>query len=184
MWKLLSNINKQSIYIFGTLVKLKNSPLKKKNISLILISVAVCLLVGFLSSFATQSSVNDWYVGLNKPFFNPPNWVFAPVWTFLYIVMGVSAGLVWAKGYYHVWVKTALYHFLFQLLLNALWSITFFGLKNPLLALFVILGLNILLLFTFKWFRIVLPKAAYLLIPYMAWVGFATALNTAIWWLN
>jgi benzodiazapine receptor len=156
----------------------------KKTIYYIFISVTICLLVGFLSSFATQSSVNGWYLGLEKPFFNPPNWVFAPVWSLLYIMMGVAAGLVWAKGYYHVWVKTALYHFLFQLLLNALWSITFFGLKNPLMALVVILGLNVLLLFTFKWFKIVLPKAAYLLLPYMVWVGFATALNAAIWWLN
>lgn len=156
----------------------------KKKIYYISIAVFICLLVGFLSSFATQSSVNNWYLSLNKPFFNPPNWVFAPVWSFLYVLMGIAAGLVWAKGYYHIWVKTALYHFVFQLLLNALWSIVFFGLKNPLLALVVIIGLNILLFFTFKWFKVVQIKAAYLLLPYMVWVGFATVLNAAIWYLN
>ena len=156
----------------------------KKSIYYILVSVAVCLLVGFLSGFATQSSVNDWYLTLNKPFFNPPNWVFAPVWSALYILMGVAAGLVWAKGYYHIWVKTALYHFVFQLLLNALWSIVFFGLKNPFAALLIIIALNVLLAFTFKWFKVVKPRAAYLLLPYMAWVGFASLLNGAIWYLN
>jgi tryptophan-rich sensory protein len=156
----------------------------KKSIYYILISVAICLLVGFLSGFATQSSVNDWYLTLNKPFFNPPNWVFAPVWSALYVLMGIAAGIVWAKGYYHIWVKTALYHFVFQLLLNALWSIVFFGLKSPLGALFIIIALNILLLFTFKWFKVVKAAAAYLLLPYMAWVAFASLLNAAIWFLN
>lgn len=156
----------------------------KKSIYYILISVAICLLVGFLSGFATQSSVNDWYLTLNKPFFNPPNWVFAPVWSALYILMGIAAGMVWAKGYYHIWVKTALYHFVFQLLLNALWSIVFFGLKSPLGALFIIITLNILLVFTFKWFRVVKTAAAYLLLPYIAWVAFASLLNAAIWHLN
>ncbi len=156
----------------------------KKSIYYILISVAICLLVGFLSGFATQSSVNDWYLTLNKPFFNPPNWVFAPVWSALYILMGIAAGMVWAKGYYHIWVKTALYHFVFQLLLNALWSIVFFGLKSPLGALFIIIALNILLVFTFKWFKVVKAAAAYLLLPYIAWVAFASLLNAAIWYLN
>jgi benzodiazapine receptor len=156
----------------------------KKSIYYVSIAVFVCLLVGFLSSFATQSSVNSWYLTLNKPSFNPPNWVFAPVWTVLYILMGIAAGLVWAKGYYHLWVKTALYHFVFQLLLNALWSIVFFGLKNPFIALLIITGLNVLLLFTFKSFKVADTKAAYLLLPYMVWVGFATVLNFAIWYLN
>jgi len=122
-------------------------------------------MIGFLSSFATQSSVNDWYLELNKPSFNPPNWVFAPVWTILYIMMGVAAGIVWAKGFYHIWVKTAVYHFGIQLLFNALWSIIFFGFKNTFGALLVILTLLILLIFTIKWFTVVSKTAAYLLIP-------------------
>ena len=156
----------------------------KKRIVYITISVAVCLLIGFLSSIATQSSVNDWYTTLNKPSFTPPNELFAPVWTALYILMGISAGIVWSKGYHHIWVKTALYHFVFQLLFNALWSIVFFGLKNPLLGLIVILVLLTLIMLTIKWFRIISKPAAYLLIPYVLWVGFAAALNYKIWELN
>lgn len=156
----------------------------KKRIVYITISVAVCLLIGFLSSIATQSSVNDWYTTLNKPSFTPPNELFAPVWTALYILMGISAGIVWSKGYHHIWVKTALYHFVFQLLFNALWSIVFFGLKNPLLGLVVILALLILIMLTIKWFRIISKPAAYLLVPYVLWVGFAAALNYKIWELN
>ncbi|MBC8766556.1 tryptophan-rich sensory protein [Arenibacter sp. BSSL-BM3] len=156
----------------------------KKQLTYIAISVAVCLTIGFLSSFATQSSVNDWYLELNKPSFNPPNWIFAPVWTILYIMMGVAAGIVWAKGFYHIWVKTALYHFGIQLLFNALWSIIFFGFKNTFGALLVILTLLVLLIFTIKWFKVVSKTAAYLLIPYLLWVCFATALNYKIWELN
>lgn len=156
----------------------------KKRIVYITISVVVCLLIGFLSSIATQSSVNDWYTTLNKPSFTPPNELFAPVWTALYIMMGISAGIVWSKGYHHIWVKTALYHFVFQLLFNALWSIVFFGLKNPLLGLVVILVLLTLIMLTIKWFRIISRPAAYLLVPYMLWVGFAAVLNYRIWALN
>ena len=156
----------------------------KKRIVYIAISVAVCLLIGFLSSIATQSSVNDWYVTLNKPGFTPPNALFAPVWTTLYILMGISAGIVWSKGYHHIWVKTALYHFVFQLLFNALWSIVFFGLKNPLLGLVVILILLTLIMLTIRWFRVISKSAALLLVPYLLWVAFASALNYKIWELN
>nr|WP_298793491.1 TspO/MBR family protein [uncultured Allomuricauda sp.] len=158
--------------------------MKKKKIVNIGIAVAICLLIGFLSSFATQSSVNDWYTTLNKPSFNPPNSIFAPVWTILYVLMGISAGIVWSKGFHHVWVKTALYHFGFQLLLNALWSIVFFGLKSPFWALLVILALLTLIILTMRWFKVVSKLAAYLLIPYLLWVSFATILNYNIWMLN
>ncbi|MEM7483657.1 MAG: TspO/MBR family protein [Bacteroidota bacterium] len=156
----------------------------KKRIVYISIAVIICLLIGFLSSFATQSSVNDWYLTLDKPSFNPPNWLFAPVWTLLYIMMGVSAGIVWSKGFHHIWVKTALYHFGFQLLFNALWSIVFFGLQSPFWALLVILTLLTLIILTMKWFSVVSKTAAFLLIPYLLWVSFATLLNYKIWELN
>lgn len=155
-----------------------------KKIIRIAISVAICLLIGFLSGFATQSSVGDWYVTLNKPSFNPPNWIFAPVWTILYIMMGMAAGIVWIRGFYHIWVKTALYHFGFQLMFNALWSIVFFGFKEPFWALLVILTLLVLIILTIKWFRVVSKTAAYLLIPYLLWVCFAALLNFKIWQLN
>ena len=155
-----------------------------KKLTYIAISVSVCLVIGFLSSFATQSSVNDWFVTLNKPSFNPPNWIFAPVWAVLYTMMGLAAGLVWSKGFHHLWVKTALYHFGFQLLLNASWSIVFFGLKEPFWALVVIITLLILLILTMRWFRVVSKVAAWLLVPYFLWICFATALNYKIWELN
>lgn len=156
----------------------------KRKIIKILIAVAICLLVGFLSGFATQSSVNDWYLTLNKPSFNPPNWIFAPVWTILYVMMGLAAGIVWGKGFHHIWVKTALYHFGFQLLLNAMWSIIFFGMKKILLALIVIVALLVLIVLTIRWFNVVSKKAAWLMVPYLLWVSFATVLTYKIWELN
>jgi tryptophan-rich sensory protein len=156
----------------------------KKQLYYIAIAVAICLVIGFLSSVATQSSVVDWYPTLNKPSFNPPNWLFAPVWSVLYVMMGVAAGLVWARGFHHIWVKTALYHFIFQLLFNALWSIVFFGLKEPSWALLVIFTLLILIVLTIRWFKVVHKTAAILMIPYLLWVCFASALNYKIWVLN
>ncbi len=142
------------------------------------------MIIGFLSGFATQSSVNDWYVDLNKPAFTPPGSLFAPVWLVLYVMMGISAGIVWAKGFYHKWVQTALYHFGFQLLLNAMWSIVFFGLKQPFWALLIILALLVLIALTIKWFKVVSRVAAYMLIPYLLWVLFAALLNYRIWEMN
>ncbi|WP_103865383.1 TspO/MBR family protein [Aquimarina sp. I32.4] len=156
----------------------------KKRLFRIGISVLVCGLIGFLSSIATRSSVDTWYASLEKPSFSPPDWIFGPTWIILYIMMGIAAGIVWSKGFYHKWVKTALYHFGFQLLLNAAWSIFFFGLQSPLIALLDIIALFILLLFTIKWFTVVNSTAAYLLIPYILWVAFAAALNFGIWQLN
>lgn len=156
----------------------------RKVLPKIVISVFVCLCIGFLSRFATQSSIDTWYTTLQKPFFNPPNWVLAPVWATLYILMGVSAGIVWSKGFYHKWVQTAMYHFIFQLLFNALWSIVFFGFKSPGLAVLVIITLLILIILTIKWFKIVNKMAAYLLYPYLVWVLFASVLNFSIWHLN
>ncbi len=155
-----------------------------KKVIFISISITVCLLAGVIGAFATQSSVHTWYPTLNKPFFNPPNWVFAPVWTFLYIAMGIASGIIWSRGFHHKWVKTAMYHFIFQLLLNVLWSLVFFGMNKILSALFIIIGLFILLLFTYKRFKIINSFAANLLIPYILWVGFALALNLSIWRLN
>lgn len=156
----------------------------RKTYLRILVSVLFCLLIGILAAFATQSSVGGWYTTLAKPSFTPPNWLFAPVWTVLYILMGISAGLVWSRGFHHLWVKTALYHFGFQLLLNGSWSIVFFGLQKPLWAFFVILALILALIFTLKWFRIVSKPAAWLLLPYLAWVLFASVLNLRIVQLN
>ena len=99
------------------------------------IFVIICLAVGYLSEFSNQIAITTWYPTLEKPSFNPPNWIFAPVWTLLYIMMGVAAGLVWDRiDFEKEMVKKALLFFTIQLALNALWSYLFFGLKNLLLA--------------------------------------------------
>lgn len=156
----------------------------KRTYQRIAISVAVCLLIGALSGFATQSSVATWYPELAKPGFTPPNWLFAPIWTALYISMGIAAGLVWARGLHHAWVKTALYYFGFQLLVNGSWSVVFFGLRNPGAALWVIGLLLTLIILTIKTFRVASKPAAWLLVPYLVWVLFASMLNLSIVQLN
>lgn len=151
----------------------------------ILVFVATCLSVGFLSGMATRSSVTTWFPNINKPFFNPPSWVFGPVWSLLYTMMGVAAGLVWNRiDFEREAVKRALLFFGIQLALNALWSVLFFGFKNPFLAFIEIILLWLLIYETLVQFRKVDKIAGYLLIPYLLWVSFATILNASIWWLN
>jgi benzodiazapine receptor len=158
--------------------------LKKRMLVRIGITVLLCLVIGGLSGFATASSVQTWYPNLIKPAFTPPNYLFGPVWTVLYILMGVAAGMVWARGTHHGWVKTALYYFGLQLLLNGSWSLVFFGLKNPTIALVVIFALILTIVLTIRSFRVVSKTAALLMIPYLLWVLFATALNFSIVRLN
>ena len=147
--------------------------------------VSTCLLVGFLSSMVTRESITTWYLTLVKPVFNPPNWLFGPVWTILYIMIGVSGGLVWSKLESNPEaVKKAFGFFVIQLALNALWSYLFFGLHNPLLAFIEIILLWFMIFETYNLFKKVDKIAAYLLLPYLAWVSFATVLNFSIWWLN
>ena len=151
----------------------------------ILYVVAICLAVGYLSSLVTQSSIDTWYPTLEKPFFNPPNWVFAPVWTLLFIMMGVAGGLIWNKlETNEKEVKKALFFFTAQLLLNALWSYLFFGLCNIFLALIEIILLWLVIYETYILFKKIDKKAGWLLIPYLAWVAFATLLTGAIYYLN
>jgi translocator protein len=147
--------------------------------------VTVCLTVGFLSRKVTQSSITTWYSTLVKPFFNPPNWVFRPVWTLLFIAMGVAAGLVWNEiESKEKEVKHALKFFVIQLGLNALWSFLFFGLNNILLALIEILLFLFVLIECYKLFKPINPLASKLFIPYIAWVSFATLLTASIYFLN
>jgi len=157
---------------------------RRKHIKKISITVLICLVVGGVGAVATQSSVSTWYMTIEKPAFTPPNWLFGPVWTVLYILMGIAAGLVWIKGFYHKWVKVALYHFGFQLLFNGMWSVIFFGMQKPFLGLLAIIVLFILIILTIKWFTVVDRRASWLMVPYALWVLFATALNFEIWRLN
>lgn len=149
------------------------------------ISIALSLSVGYGSSFATQSSIKTWYPTLVKPFFNPPDFVFAPVWTLLFILMGIAMGMVWnTPNISKDSIKKAWIIFSAQLILNAAWSVIFFGLNNILLALFEIVLLWLVILETIKVFAIINKKASMLLYPYIAWVSFAVLLNLAILWLN
>lgn len=151
----------------------------------ILYFVALCLVIGFLSRKITQIGVQYWYPELKKPFFNPPSWVFAPVWTILYIAMGIAAGLVWQQlDKKSELVKKALFVFVIQLALNALWSYLFFGLQNILLAFIEIILLLLVIYETYFLFKQINKNAGYLMLPYLLWVGFATILNGSIYWLN
>lgn len=151
----------------------------------IIYCVTICLVVGFLSGKVTQSSITTWYPTLTKPIFNPPNWIFAPVWTLLYIFMGIAAGLVWNEiNSKEKEVKNALKFFIIQLGLNALWSYLFFGLNNILLAGIEVILLLLMIYETYLKFKPINKNSGYLLIPYMAWVSFASVLTWSIWWLN
>lgn len=154
------------------------------NLAKFLIAVAVPVAVGGLSGWATSAGVVAWYPTLTKPSFNPPAWVFGPVWTVLYIMMGVAAFLVWRRGLGAEGVRLALGVFLLQLLLNGLWSLLFFGLRSPGLAFVDILALWLAIGATVWLFWRLVPAAGVLLLPYWAWVSFAAVLNGSIWSLN
>ena len=147
-------------------------------------SIIICQLAGIIGSVFTTSSIPGWYANINKPSFNPPNWVFAPVWTTLYLLMGISLYLIWRNGLSDKNVKIAFIVFIFQLVLNALWSILFFGLQSPFLAFIEIVFLWIAILISIILFFRISRIAAYLLIPYILWVSFASVLNFSIWRLN
>ncbi len=145
--------------------------------------VVGCVLVGALGAFATASSVATWYPTLTKPSWTPPDAWFGPVWTALYVAMGVAAWLVWRAREWNE-TRTPLVLFAVQLALNAAWSFLFFGLRSPGLALVEIVALWVAIVATLLAFGRVSRLAAWLLTPYLAWVSFAMALNLAIWTLN
>lgn len=154
----------------------------KINIPLLFFIVG-CLFVGFLSSWFSGDGVVATYFSLNRPIFAPPHWLFAPVWAVLYIVMGVSAYLIWSKKDEHkIGVQMTL--FFVQLAFNFLWSIIFFRWNNLSLAFYEILTLLILIVANIFYFKKISPIAAYLLVPYAVWVLYATVLTFAILNLN
>ncbi|GIW69433.1 MAG: mitochondrial benzodiazepine receptor/sensory transduction protein [Patescibacteria group bacterium] len=155
-----------------------------KKILLLTLSVLITFSVGALGSFFTTPSIPTWYSSLNKPFFSPPNWVFGPVWTLLYILMAVSLYLIWINQSPKSQKRKATLLFLIQLCLNALWSVIFFGMRSPEIALIEILLLEAAIIFTVLSFKKISKTAAKLLIPYALWVAFATALNLSIVVLN
>lgn len=155
-----------------------------KDLPKLAISVIGCELVGILGTLFTISAIPSWYSTLNKPFFAPPNWIFGPVWTLLYLLMGLAFYLIWKQGWQKKKVKTAGMFFLAQLALNFIWSPVFFGMKAPLLGLIVIVAMWVLILKTIIMFYRLSKMAAYLLVPYLLWVSFATLLNAFIVIMN
>lgn len=176
------------------------------NLLKLLISIIICELAGLIGSVYTVSQVSGWYAYLDKPFLNPPNWIFGPVWTIIFVLMGVSLYLVWSKKFvienkisepkrvYNKlsqkffsgpWIKAnIILIFATQLILNILWSIIFFGMHSSGAAFFEILMLWCAIIFTIINFYRVSKPAALLLIPYILWVSFAAYLNLSIWIIN
>lgn len=147
------------------------------------VSLAIPFVAGGIGSLATFANIASWYATLEKPLFSPPNWLFGPVWTLLYICIGISLYLLWvsrAKGN-----KTkAFVAFGIQIVLNTLWSVVFFGLHSPVGGLVVILLLLTAIILMIRYFWSFSKAASYLLFPYFLWVGFATILNVSIVVLN
>jgi len=158
--------------------------MRKSNLFKLVIAVAISELAGIIGSFFTISAIPTWYAVLVKPALNPPSWVFGPAWTMLYALMGVAVFLVWKAGWKRKEVRNALGVFGIQLFLNAIWSIIFFGLRSPGWALADIAALWLAIVWTIIVFYKISKPAAYLLIPYILWVSFASYLNYAIWTLN
>lgn len=181
--------------------------MKFSNIIKLIVSVVVSELAGVIGALFTTSEIPSWYATLNRPSITPPSWIFGPVWTTLFALMGIAFFIVWKNNFTVVnelhgnakktwnkyseklwtgnWKKANLIAvFVIQLVLNTLWSIIFFGLHNPGLALFEIVALWIAIVFTIANFYRVSRTAAWLLVPYLAWVTFATSLNYSFWILN
>ena len=156
-----------------------------KEVLKLLASVALCFgISGIGAIFSTNKNITGWYAELQKPAFTPPDWVFGPVWICLYLMLGVSAYLVWRKGWKETKVKTALCIFVIQLLLNAAWTPVFFGFHLIGTAFIEIILLMLAIIATIIAFKRVSRRSAILLMPYLIWVGFATVLNGTIWYLN
>lgn len=143
----------------------------------LLLSILLCLSAGFIGSLATFPAIPTWYASLVKPSFSPPNWIFGPVWTTLYILMGIAMYLVWKK-------RKSLTLFIIHLVFNAGWSIVFFGLHSILGGMIVIIILWGIIVALIRGFYRIDRIAAYLLIPYLAWVSFASVLNFSLLMLN
>lgn len=155
--------------------------MKIKDLPKLLFSILICEGAGIVGSIFTFSAISTWYVTLSKPTFSPPNFIFGPVWTILYFLMGISVYLIWKS---RKKVKEALNIFWIHLFFNATWSIAFFGFRSPLLGLVNILILWVLVIMVIYRFWKIKWVAGLLLLPYLAWVSFAAFLNYNIWLLN
>lgn len=158
--------------------------MKTNKIVKLIASVLIAQSAGLIGSLFTTPNINTWYRMLTKPWFSPPNWVFAPVWTSLFVMMSISLFLIWQREIKSPDKKECLKLFSFQLILNVLWSVIFFGLRSPQWSFVEIILLWLAILACIITFYKHSKAASYLLIPYLAWVSFASILNYAIWQLN
>lgn len=150
----------------------------------LIISLIVTFVAAALGSYFTTPNISTWYASLNKPFFSPPEWIFAPVWSLLYILMAIALYLVWKKDSPQQDKTKAIILYAIQLSLNALWSVIFFGMREPGIALAEIVVLETVIILTALSFRKMSKVATCLFIPYIIWVGFAAILNLSIVVLN
>jgi len=158
--------------------------MKSRDIIKLVVSIVACQGAGIIGSIFTTPAIPTWYATIEKPFFTPPSWLFAPAWITLYLLMAIAAFLIWRKGLGQKGVRAALLVFLVQLVLNASWSVVFFGFQSPLWGVVVILALWVAILLTIIRFFKLSTAAGALMLPYILWVSFASALNIAIWVLN
>ena len=150
----------------------------------LILAIIICQTAGLIGALFTRSAIPDWYAFLTKPELAPPNWIFAPVWTTLYLLMGIAAFLIWKRGLDRTDVRLALSIFTVQLVLNTLWSIIFFGLRAPGWAFIEIALMWVAILASIIAFSKISKTAAWLLVPYILWVSFAAYLNYSIYVLN
>jgi tryptophan-rich sensory protein len=155
-----------------------------RSVAALIVGVTLPLAVGALGALGTLDGVRTWYPTLRRPSFAPPSWLFGPVWTTLYVMMGVASWLVWREGAARLEVRSALALYGIQLVFNLAWSWLFFRLRQPSVALINIVVLLALIAVTAQRFAAVSRIASVLMLPYLAWVAFATALNAGFWWLN
>jgi translocator protein len=159
--------------------------MENKELGRILLSVCICAFVGVLVGYITSTYISEWYDLLKKPFFTPPNWLSAPIWTILYIIMGYAFGLIWNLKYKNKQgVKKAMVLFGIQLLLNFIWPFLFFICHNPLLSMLDVILLWCMLVLTIKAFKVTDGFAGRILYPYLAWISFAIVFNGSILYLN
>lgn len=158
--------------------------IKKLDAKKLIISIVLCQMAGIAGSLFTMPKIQTWYSSLAKPWFSPPNWLFGPAWTALYALMGIALYLVWQKGVKTQNEKYAVGIFGIQLGLNALWSFLFFGMESLFFGFACIAAMWLAIAATIWKFYVIDKKAAYALVPYIAWVSFAAILNYAVWMLN
>ena len=154
-----------------------------KKIITFIICLSIPLMIGSIAGIITSKEIDEWFYELRKPEFNPPNEIFGPVWTILYILMGISLYVIWVSPENDN-RKKALWTFGIQLFLNFWWSIIFFSFHQIFIAIITIVALWAFIFYMIILFKKIKPAAAYLNIPYLLWVSFATILNISIWWLN